>query len=154
MIPSAQNITESETSVLNKLLDTSRYDKRFPPSGPNSVKVETSVTIVKFEKFSTLEQKLTVQLIYQRVYNDSRLSFSNKTGLEYIALADPSPIWIPSGTFQHVTDLKTYEQALKIYPSGKVDFTELLYFTVTCPMYLKYFPFDVQRCQIKIRNCK
>lgn len=152
--PSTQTTSDSASYVLNKLLDASRYDKRYPPPGEKPFKVEIGLLIYNIVKLSTLEQQLTVQLRYGQTFNDSRLSFSNETGLESIPLRGPPLIWVPGGTFRNILDLKTHEQVMWIYPSGKVEMSDYLTVTVPCPMNLWNYPFDVQKCPIKIVNGK
>ena len=96
----------------------------------------------------------TVQMTYRRVFTDSRLSFRNESGLDYITLRDPNVIWIPDSFFPNGVTMETHNQLARIYPNGEVYLSERVTVTLTCPMNLVNYPFDVQACPIKIASCK
>ena len=149
---SAQDIAGSESALLNKILDG--YDKRFPPPGNKAVIVTVSMFIIRFERVSTKDMEFTVQMTYRQIWNDSRLSFRNDSGLDYIILKEPFVIWNPDIYFTHSVASKTHNYFAKIFPNGEVYQSERITVTFFCPLDLQYYPFDSQICPIRISSCK
>lgn len=116
--------------------------------------VQTSIFVRSIEMISTSDMQVTAQLTYRRMYTDSRLSFRNESGLDYITLRDPYVIWIPDSFFANSLGIETHNQLARIYPNGEVLLSERISVTVSCPMNLVSYPFDDQTCPIKIGSCK
>lgn len=116
--------------------------------------VETSIFVRSFEMISTSDMQLTAQLTYRRLYTDSRLSFRNDTGLDYITVRDPNILWIPDSFFSNGLSVETHNRVARIYPNGEVFLSERVSVTFSCPMNLVNYPFDVQICPIQIGSCK
>lgn len=150
--PSAQNIASEEATVLNQLL--AGYDKRFPPPGEKAILVRTNLFIRSIEKISTFDMQMTAQLTHRRTYTDSRLSFSNETGLDWVTVRDPSVLWTPDSFFSNGFSLETHNQIATIRPTGEVFLSERISGTFDCPMNLMDYPFDVQICFLQIGSCK
>ena len=149
---SAQDIAGSESALLNKILDG--YDKRFPPPGKIPVIVDTNIFIRSFERVSTKDMEFTVQMLYQQRWNDSRLTFRNESGLDYITVREPYAIWNPDIYFTNSVASKTHNYYARIFPNGEVFLSEHKTVTFSCLMGLKYYPFDSQICPITIASCK
>ena len=95
------------------------------------------------------------QIVWLRLaWKDDRLrwdpdEYSNITEIR----VKPSSIWVPDLTLYNPSDGKhQYSEEInnqvkaRVYHNGIVTWVPLVLYSVTCPMALRYFPFDIQVC--------
>ena len=103
--------------------------------------------------------KYSIQLTFREQWIDSRLNYPNTTDLPYLTLENADLIWLPDIFFSNEIDAKTHNtfkpnHLIRIYNSGQILFSTRISLTLTCPMDLKYFPFDTQICYLLFASCK
>ena len=164
---SVYNIEIVAKMTLDDILNKTKYDNRIPPKNIDeegdvvgAVVVNTNMHLRSVDYISTKKMEWQAQIILRHQWIDSRLSYDWLKGqLRYLILDDPSRIWIPdtyvynSKSTQQHTDLKP-NTIVNIYPNGNVLFSIRLSATMSCPMDLKYYPFDSQICSIKFASCE
>lgn len=136
------------------------YDKNVLPSPIDNSSAtinRVNIYVRSIKKLSSKNHEFTVQLTFRMQYNDSRLAFNDS--VPYIQFSDANLIWTPDLFFSNELDSKEFNLfkpnvLFRIYPNGEVLYSKRLAADFSCPMNLKYFPFDSQVCQIKIGSCK
>lgn len=77
---------------------------------------------------------------------------------KFLTLTDPNKIWKPDLFFSNekkgnLHDIIMPNVLLRIYPNGNVLYSIRISLVLFCPMDLKYYPLDIQTCQIKMASC-
>jgi len=77
--------------------------------------------------------------------------------LRYLTLTDHSRIWIPDLFFSNEIVSRTHDTLqpntyIRIFPDGRVLFSARISLSMTCPMYLKKYPFDEQTCSMRMAS--
>ena len=95
-------------------------------------------------------------------WNDNSQAFNEteaKTNLLRLNNAFAKLIWVPDTFFTNAKDIKTERTTtsetnvlLRIRPNGDVLHSTRFLLTVSCPMDLKYFPFDSQVCSLSFAS--
>ncbi|CAG2106655.1 unnamed protein product, partial [Medioppia subpectinata] len=160
-----KDIYKTEKDILDKVLDKSKYDLRIVPRYYNETSKSTFPAIVRtnmyirgIEYISVDNMAYKIQMTFRQQWNDNRLAFNDTNGqIRYLVLDDSTRLWIPDTFFsnswstQSHTDIKP-NVLFRIYPNGNVLFSKRITATLSCPMDLKYFPFDTQICSIQMVN--
>ena len=68
-------------------------------------------------------------------------------------------VWTPDAFFRNLKDAKSHmitvpNKLIRIFPEGRVLFSQRLTLRLECPMKLQKFPLDNQTCTINIGSCK
>ncbi|CAG2106512.1 unnamed protein product, partial [Medioppia subpectinata] len=160
-----RDIYKTEKDILDKVLDRSKYDLRIVPRHYNETAKRTQPAIVRtnmyirgIEYISVDNMAYKIQMTFRQQWNDNRLAFDDMNGqIRYLVLDDSTRLWIPDTFFsnswstQSHTDIKP-NVLFRIYPNGNVLFSKRITATLSCPMDLKYYPFDTQICSIQMAN--
>ena len=153
-------------SILDELIDQSRYDWRIPPvnvtktTGPSPNTINTNLYIRTIDRLDTTEMTWKTQITFRHQWNDPRLIFDDLQGrISYLTLQDEQHIWTPDTFFsnsRHAERMKDIRPntLIRIYPNGNVLFSTRINLVLSCPMSLTYYPFDLQTCAIQIASCK
>lgn len=105
-------------------------------------------------------KEFSVQLTFREEWNDDRLVYDDEDGqLKYLTLTEPDRIWKPDLFFRNEKDGHFHEiimpnVLLRIWPNGTVLFSLRISLILSCPMDLKYYPMDLQRCVIEMASCE
>ena len=130
-----------------------------PLPGQGPVNVNLELLLIEITNFDSVHQALTATVWLRTTWIDQRLKwdpnnpkFRNITEIE----VSPKKIWTPDITLYNPADgMHTPGEDLgnqvraKILHTGVVKWTPIVSYSVTCPVALKYFPFDVQVCHLK-----
>ena len=68
-------------------------------------------------------------------------------------------VWTPDTFFRNAKDAKSHvitvpNRLIRIFPEGKVLYSQRLTIVLDCPMKLQKFPLDNQTCTINIGSCE
>ena len=80
-----------------------------------------------------------------------------KGQIRYLQLTDTRKIWTPDYFFSnekqgHFHSMIKPNVLIRIYPNGAILYSTRISLVLSCPMDLKYYPFDTQICSIKIAS--
>ncbi|MCI4377980.1 hypothetical protein PGIGA_G00209730 [Pangasianodon gigas] len=154
------SLTMSPSDFLDKLMGkTSGYDARIRPNfkGP-PVNVTCNIFINSFGSVTETTMDYRVNIFLRQKWNDPRLSYSEypDSSLDL----DPSmldSIWKPDLFFANEKganfhDVTTENKLLRIFKDGTVLYSIRLTLILSCPMDLKNFPMDVQKCIMQLES--
>ena len=125
----------------------SKYNK-YSPAVNNEVQVE--LALGNIIEVSTAAEFVEFRAWWRKYWTDPRLSWNEtEWGISMVSI-DASLIWIP--------DIKVYEAISEIgdrvgatiYPSGSVFRSVPTITKLSCPMVVRTFPFDRQRCNFTL----
>uniref|UniRef100_A0AC34RBS0 Glutamate-gated chloride channel n=1 Tax=Panagrolaimus sp. JU765 TaxID=591449 RepID=A0AC34RBS0_9BILA len=154
------NLTEQQ--IITNLLgnNSQHYDWRKRPRGtlkPTSdhhpVDVSCNLFLRSISEVDEINNKITLQITFRQEWIDERLNFASDV-FDHVNLLPAQRIWLPDTFFQNELDGKKHEidqpnVFLRIKKNqAKVLYSTRLTLTLSCPMLLKNFPFDVQKCSI------
>lgn len=157
--PGISSVTEDEwvKNYFGELKST--YDKKVPPEGINGprtpIKVSSSMFILDINKVDDSNMDFNVQFYFRQSWNDSRLRFKGRT--ESLMLKNVNDIWTPDLFFVGEREGSLHQLVhpnifCRINPDGEVRYSVKLSVTYFCPMDLRRFPHDIQKCQINIES--
>ncbi|XP_075958077.1 glycine receptor, alpha 4b [Anarhichas minor] len=159
-LPSRAANPPSPSDFLDKLMGrTSGYDARIRPNfkGP-PVNVTCNIFINSFGSITETTMDYRLNVFLRQQWSDPRLAYKEYPD-DSLDL-DPSmldSIWKPDlffanekgASFHEVT---TDNKLLRIFQNGNVLYSIRLTLTLSCPMDLKNFPMDSQKCTMQLES--
>ncbi|CAF0844269.1 unnamed protein product [Brachionus calyciflorus] len=166
-LPNTNQLVGSEKTMeqfLDRLLHESVYDRRIRPFYTDSksskpVDVEMNMHINTISGISEVNMEYTVDCYFRQEWFDPRLTYSNSSWkhVEDITLHYDlvNKVWTPDAFFRNSKDAKSHKitvpnRLIRIFPEGRVLFSQRLTLRLECPMKLQKFPLDNQTCTINI----
>jgi len=141
---------------LKKLEDT-KYDKRIAPirEDGSPVKVRVSSYILDIHKVDDLNMDLYADFFFRQLWHDPRLAHSEEK--DVITLRDEDPIWTPDLFFVEEREGRIHQvvqpnKFVSIKPDGEVLFSVKVSVRFSCPMDLRRYPHDIQKCTLTIES--
>merc|ERR1719242_1359018 len=136
------------------------YDKRVRPNyGGIAVTVGVSMYVLSISSLSEVDMDFTLDMYFRQFWQDPRLSFNIRPGLEKLVVGAEyiNQIWVPDTFFvnektAYFHKATTENQFLRIMHTGEILRSIRLTITASCPMNLQYFPMDRQLCYIEIES--
>ena len=138
-----------------------RYSKYLAPmENGKAVRVDFETYFIQMVNFDSETQVVSLMMWISVAWWDKRLKWDpcDKTkpgyGVEFLTV-DPAMVWTPDLTLYNSADQgqnkleQDFQVRLRIFPDGKVKWTPLLVYDISCPMRMSYFPFDIQLCYLK-----
>ena len=147
--------------ILNFLLNSpsNNYDPDLIPiSDGKALNVDIHIVVTELTNFDGVNQALSFICWVKLHWFDKRLKwdplqFGNTTSIRI----SPPRIWKPDITLYNsadgrhqLTEDMINQVHCRVYHTGTVAWSPIVMYTITCPMKLYYFPFDVQVCQANI----
>jgi len=153
--PSARNKTVSE--ILDGLLMKEHYDARLRPNydgGP--VEVTVGFWVLSIDTINVVDMDFSLDIFFRQEWRDERLDhglqktmFLSNTVMDRIWMPDSYFVNAKHGTFHKVT---TDNMMIMIMPGGLVKYNARITIKAACPMDLRKFPMDTQRCPLSIES--
>eukprot|EP00756_Hemistasia_phaeocysticola_P038700 Hpha_TRINITY_DN16776_c3_g2::TRINITY_DN16776_c3_g2_i2::g.76464::m.76464/K05181/GABRB; gamma-aminobutyric acid receptor subunit beta len=143
----------SAAGFLDCFLPEEKTMKWDPP--PGKTKLEISANIVKIAKLDTNWQSFVATLYFRQLWTDPRLAWDPAVqGFDFFHLLAIDRIWKPDTFFNRgIAKLENdHEQALWMYPEGKLFWSQRVVLNVMCPMSFRFFPLDVQHCETSVES--
>ncbi|KAK2704828.1 glutamate-gated chloride channel-like isoform X3 [Artemia franciscana] len=107
---------------------------------------------------SDVKMEYSVQLTFREEWLDERLKYDTKNlngKIRYLTLVDSSKVWMPDLFFSnekegHFHNIIMPNLYVRIFPDGGVLYSIRLSLTLACPMNLKLYPLDRQKCMLSM----
>ncbi|KAJ7334515.1 hypothetical protein OS493_014838 [Desmophyllum pertusum] len=150
--PGDINVTELITNLLIG------YDKRLRPNfGGRPVNVSVTVFIEFIGDIDEINMEFTTIMYFRQYWKDERLRYNN-TGYSKRLAFNPEMlkfIWVPDTHFPGIKDGLKHDvtdanEVIRLWPDGSVLYSMRLKITSQCPMDLRNFPMDKQKCHLNI----
>uniref|UniRef100_A0A8D0A8V0 Glycine receptor, alpha 4b n=1 Tax=Sander lucioperca TaxID=283035 RepID=A0A8D0A8V0_SANLU len=159
-LPSRAAKPPSPSDFLDKLMGrTSGYDARIRPNfkGP-PINVTCNIFINSFGSITETTMDYRLNVFLRQQWNDPRLAYKEYPD-DSLDL-DPSmldSIWKPDLFFANEKganfhEVTTDNKLLRIFQNGNVLYSIRLTLTLSCPMDLKNFPMDSQKCTMQLES--
>ncbi|GBP11618.1 Glutamate-gated chloride channel [Eumeta japonica] len=76
---------------------------------------------------------------------------------KYLTLTEANKVWMPDLFFSnekegHFHNIMMPNVYIRIFPNGNVLYSIRISLTISCPMYLKLYPFDKQTCSLRMAS--
>ena len=126
------------------------------PPKERPVRVECGIFLVDLVAILDKEESFVADIYFSCGWDDPRLSYAAKTEEDIkVFLGDSAQdelkkIWWPQIEFFNAGPVDHTEQALFIYPSGRVEYHQGLTGSFRTHLDLTRFPFDIQRLEIMV----
>ena len=129
---------------------------RVDPKKP--LDVDILLYTLELLKFEHETQALSMIFWLEMSWVDERLRWDPKDygGIEFITVS-PTTVWVPDmtlynsadGAFHYSDDLSN-QVHVDIAYNGSLNWVPILPYTFSCPMQMRFFPFDYQTCKVKM----
>ncbi|CAB07361.2 Glutamate-gated chloride channel alpha [Caenorhabditis elegans] len=150
----------SDSKILAHLF-TSGYDFRVRPPTDNGGPVVVSVNMLlrTISKIDVVNMEYSAQLTLRESWIDKRLSYGVKGDgqPDFVILTVGHQIWMPDTFFPN--EKQAYKHTIdkpnvliRIHNDGTVLYSVRISLVLSCPMYLQYYPMDVQQCSIDLAS--
>ncbi|KAF7634234.1 Ig-like domain-containing protein [Meloidogyne graminicola] len=158
--------SSSDTEILSQLLNRG-YDWRVRPPGTNlsldgdhgPVVVNINMLIRSISKIDDVNMEYSTQLTFREEWVDGRLAYGLPNDLkpDHIILTAGQQIWMPDTFFQNEKQARKHEidkpnVLIRIHKDGRILYSVRISLVLSCPMYLQYYPMDVQTCLIDMAS--
>ena len=158
------NVYDASSIIDAVLRDTAAdhppYDKDQIPTltGQGPLHVNTTFYLTEIIDFDSISEYLQTMVWVSMDWVDDRLKWNPEEhgGVTRIRI-QPDRMWIPdltlynsaNGGFQFSAYM--FNQVhVQVDSDGHCSWTPLVSYTTTCPLHMRYFPFDIQMCQIML----
>ncbi|CAK5081430.1 unnamed protein product [Meloidogyne enterolobii] len=156
----------SDTEILSQLLNRG-YDWRVRPPGTNlsldgdhgPVVVNINMLIRSISKIDDVNMEYSTQLTFREEWVDGRLAYGlpNDQKPDHIILTAGQQIWMPDTFFQNEKQARKHEidkpnVLIRIHKDGRILYSVRISLVLSCPMFLQYYPMDVQTCLIDMAS--
>jgi anionic glutamate receptor len=151
---------------LQQIINSNKNLHRFRPvefddnGKAKPVKVEVNVYLRSISHIHEVNMEYQLQFTYRQTWKDSRLAWGNGTKdyyPSYAILNYDQKIWMPDTFFQneknaHRHNIDKPNVMIRIHHDGLVLYSVRLTMTLSCPMNFKYYPMDVQQCELRLAS--
>nr|UOL66827.1 gamma-aminobutyric acid receptor subunit GRD-like [Frankliniella occidentalis] len=149
--------TKNISSTLDNLLAVGRYDKRIRPDlgGPPTL-VTVGIYIKSMSDVSETDQRYSMDTYFRQSWFDPRLRFSlpgiDEFSMSWLFL---DRVWKPdtyivNGYRSYLHRITVPNKFARVRSDGFVTYSMRLTLQASCPMHLRKFPLDSQRCPLLI----
>nr|UOV21284.1 glutamate-gated chloride channel, GluCl4 [Ixodes ricinus] len=156
------NLAETAVRIEDHILKSEVYDKRVRPPGLNKTHdpttVRTNMYIRSLYDICDTDMSFKVQITYRQQWVDKRLTFDDQGGqIRFLNVYDVSRLWIPDIFFVHELEGHFHKVIrpnllVRIYPDGSVLYSVRVSLKLSCQMDFRKYPFDKQRCEIRMES--
>ncbi|XP_041357665.1 glycine receptor subunit alpha-2-like [Gigantopelta aegis] len=144
------------TNVLRKL---DGEDSKVPPSFDQDLPtfVECAIYVDSFDSISEASMDYTVSLLLHMVWNQPGLKYLYDVPYFEVDPKNMEKIWIPDLYFPNEKKAAFHNvmmpnKMMRIYPDGSLSYYARLSLTFSCPMNLRFYPFDKQVCALQMES--
>jgi len=161
------NVTgDQHMNMIMDQMEKVQYDKYHKPNPGTNLDVSVNMFIDTIQGISESTMTYEITLFFRQFWIDPRLAWGivdNGTELKraddtYNVAADMVDLlWVPDSFFIDEIDSRRHtimskNVFLEIHEDGHILLSERLSLKLKCPMHLRYYPFDLQICPIRIES--
>jgi len=115
--------------------------------------ITASILIRSFQSIDDVNMDFTVDVTLWLAWSDPRLKFNHTQPVTLPGLSQR--VWTPDLYFTNEKQTRLHDflkpnMYVRIYPNGTILMSTHASTTLVCPMNLRFFPLDVQICEIRI----
>ncbi|XP_067683377.1 glycine receptor subunit alpha-2-like [Haliotis asinina] len=150
---------KTERDLINRLLDTGRYDASIQPSSITGVptKVEIDLVLNSVGPVDDIDMVFRASFFLRQQWIDPRLKFNELNHSIVLSEKRLSLMWVPDVFFPESTEetrhiITTPNVLIRLHPDGSILYSQRLSVTMQCRMDLGKFPLDEQVCSIKMES--
>ncbi|GAB6027320.1 hypothetical protein CHUAL_001603 [Chamberlinius hualienensis] len=142
------------TALLDGLLQG--YDNKLRPNfGGLPVAVEIDINVRSMGPISEFDMSFSIDCYFRQTWIDKRLELKGPFPTMTLGQSTLSRIWIPdtyflNGKQSHLHTLTVPNRLIRIDQNGRIFYSQRLTIKASCPMDLRNFPMDTQKCHLQM----
>ena len=127
------------------------YNKNVRPTKyhNNSLNVRISVAVQNIESFDQIQEKIELNTWLRKYWKNSYLSWNpEKSNITQLTLTK-NDVWTPDIELMNAAktpEIYNLNGGMYLYPDGEMLWSMPSVYKMSCPLNLKFFPFDTQIC--------
>ncbi|XP_059079847.1 gamma-aminobutyric acid receptor subunit alpha-3-like [Tigriopus californicus] len=144
---------DNVTFLLDNLLKD--YDNSLRPNiGGEPLMVEINMQVRSMGPISEVDMSYSMDCYFRQSWVDRRLAFSGRKNLA-LSIEMLRKIWKPdtyiyNGRKSYLHTITTPNKFMRLFPNGRVLYSQRLTIKASCQMDLSDFPMDKQKCPLQI----
>ena len=133
------------------------YNKDIRPTRQfnESLDVRIGVAVQNIESFDQIKEKIELNIWVRKYWKNHFISWDPlESNISQLTLSK-NEIWTPDIELINAAstpDIYTLKGGMYLYPDGKMLWSMPAVYTISCPLQLKFFPFDSQTCSIRFSS--
>jgi nicotinic acetylcholine receptor, invertebrate len=143
----------------NKLRKTlfNDYNKDIRPTRQfnESLDVRIGIAVQNIEAFDQIKEKIELNIWVRKYWKNHFISWNPlESNISQLTLSK-NEIWTPDIELINAAstpEIYTLKGGMYLYPNGEMLWSMPAVYTISCPLHLKYFPFDSQTCSIRFSS--
>jgi hypothetical protein len=152
-------ICNSYGNYENKLRKTlfNGYNKDIRPTRQfnESLDVRIGIAVQNIEAFDQIKEKIELNIWVRKYWKNHFISWNPlESNITQLTLSK-NEIWTPDIELINAAstpEIYTLKGGMYLYPDGEMLWSMPAVYTISCPLQLKYFPFDSQTCSIRFSS--
>merc|ERR1719422_2630624 len=153
-----QSLANQTAYNVSKLLDSllQDYDNSLRPDfGGGHTLIEVNMQVRSMGPISEMDMSYIMDCYFRQSWVDKRLSFEGYEGALALSIEMLRKIWKPdtyvyNGKKSYLHTITTPNRFVRLFPNGRVLYSQRLTIRAPCIMNLEDFPMDKQRCPLRI----
>jgi len=156
---SGASVAVQVSDTLDYLLVKQGYNKQMRPDNNyngDPVEVTLNLAIRNIGPIDELKEVFSIDCYFRQTWFDKRLQF-NTSGVSQLSLnwMFLTKIWKPDTVFLNgqrcfLHKITVPNRFIRVFPNGKVSYSQRLTLWAKCPMHLRKYPFDSQSCPLEL----
>lgn len=135
--------------IIDERIASGKYDKRIRPKlNEDTVRVTTQIHLLYLGPVDEKTFTYEIGYYHRSWWNDPRLKFNTSIGAITYTKPPADFIWIPDGAVTNAKKIERFVTSVRtvLSPNGDVYVSQRMKAICSCPMDLKEFPMDTQKC--------
>ena len=133
------------------------YNKNVRPTeNYNDVlNVNVSLVVQNIESFDQIQEKIELNIWLRKYWKNSYISWNRSIFNVSQLTLTKNDVWTPDIELINAAktpEIYTLNGGMYLYPDGEMLWSMPAVYKITCPLDLKFFPFDTQICSIKFSS--
>ena len=147
------NVDTNEETYLRKRIFIN-YNKEIRPTIDynNTLDVSIGLAVQNIESFDQIHESIELNIWLRKYWRNDHLTWDTTlTNIYQLTLGDKD-VWTPDIELLNAAtlpDIYTLNGGMYLYPDGEMLWSMPAVYKFSCPLQLKYFPFDTQVCKMK-----
>lgn len=146
----------NEETALRELL-FSNYNRYVRPTEKynDTLKVDIGLAVQNIESFDQIKETIELNIWLRKYWKNDFLKWdATKNNITQLTLSKDQ-VWTPDIELVNaatIPDIYTLNGGMYLYPDGNMLWSMPTIYKFSCPLKLKYFPFDTQTCSMKFAS--
>jgi nicotinic acetylcholine receptor alpha-6 len=147
--------SNEETNLRNSIFGSYNKDIRPTKSYNNTLEVRIGLAVQNIESFDQIHESIELNVWLRKYWRNEHLIWNTKLSNISQLTLNEKDVWTPDIELLNAAtlpDIYTLNGGMYLYPNGEMLWSMPVVYKFSCPLQLKFFPFDKQTCTMKFAS--